>query len=319
MNFLKNFYQHISSPTDKQMHLASRYHFFLSMTFDGVIFTYDKNMFDLSKLGYLVRAINLPNLQVKSGDYAAHEVVNTDVGTFSYPKLNSRAIPEVDQHMAITMIDTEQPVFEAFFIPWLRMVTDYNSLNAQNSTFLRANIYIDFFDNMNDNVMFEYVVKGAFPVFVGTPDLTYETKGMTTRDVRFVYNDLVLNINNSPASSMTNANMQLSPGAGQTSPLLEALGQEQGAAQQSIMDMYKPGPTYSLENYTDTMAALRNKMSGGAAAGGGAMNLDSFKKLSDNTAANSKQANAPAGGMNLDSFKKLSDKMVANAKKANIR
>jgi hypothetical protein len=159
------------------------------MTFGGLTLNYDKSSFDISNLGYLVQAINLPNLQLKANEYGATAIVNTDVGTYAYPGLNSRAIPDLETNLIVSFFDTELAVFEVFFIPWLRMVADYQSMETIN--FPRGNIYIELYDNKNDNVMMKYAIKGVYPVFVSTPDLSYvNNKGVTTRDVRFSYNDM---------------------------------------------------------------------------------------------------------------------------------
>lgn len=199
MNRLKEFYKLISMKNNGNFKIAARYHFFLSMNFGETVFNYDRRLFDISRIGYIVQSINLPNLQAKSGEYMAHDVVSTDVGTYSFPKLNTRMIPEVDQNLVISMLDTELPVFEGFFVHWLQKVADYrsstNSVNGGSANFPRANIIIELFDNMNEKITFEYTVVGAFPVFVSTPDLGYSGKGnVPVRDVRFAYNDLKLDV-----------------------------------------------------------------------------------------------------------------------------
>ena len=190
MNHLKEFYK-LFSGGDSKYTLACRYQFYLSMNFGNLIFSYDKNLFDLSKVGYLVQAINLPNLQLKASEYGATAIVNTDVGTYAYPGLNSRAIPDLETNMVITFFDTDTPVFEVFFVPWLRAVADYRTIGDVN--FPRANVYIELFDNSNQNTMLKYTIKGVYPVFVSTPDLKYDSStGISKRDVRFSYNDLTI-------------------------------------------------------------------------------------------------------------------------------
>ena len=194
MNHLKEFYKLVSSG-QPQYTLATRYMFYFYMTFPGGRFKFDSSVFNLEKLGYLVQAINLPNLQLKANEYGATLIVNTDVGTFAYPGLNTRMIPDLDTNLIISFFDTEMPVFEVFFLPWLRSVADYQSMD--NMSFPRANMYVELYDNKNEKTMIRYTIIGAYPVFVSTPDLSYaNAKGVTSRDVRFSYNDVAVEYNN---------------------------------------------------------------------------------------------------------------------------
>lgn len=177
-SYLQTFKQLISDGKNSEFRIAARYQYFVSFYFPNGI--------NAEKLGYLVQSVDIPDFSLEED---TEGVIKNEVGSFKHPGLNSKIIPSVST-FSIEFLDTETPVFETFFIPWLHSVI--NVQTTGNYPFLRGDIRIDYMDNPNDKIIMTYKIIGAYPTFVDAPDSNYKGLEKITRKVNFACNRIEL-------------------------------------------------------------------------------------------------------------------------------
>lgn len=177
-SYLQTFKQLISDTTKSEFRIAARYQYFVSFYFPNGI--------NAEYLGYLVQSVDIPDFSLEED---TEGVIKNEVGTFKHPGLNSKIIPSTNT-FTIEFLDTETPIFETFFIPWLHSVINVKA----NGTypFLRGDIRIDYMDNPNNKIMMTYKIIGAYPTFVDAPDSSYRGLEKITRKVNFACNRIEL-------------------------------------------------------------------------------------------------------------------------------
>lgn len=186
INYLQTFKQLISSSNRSEFRIAARYQYFVSFFFPNGI--------NAEYLGYLVQSIDIPDFSLEE-DTDGH--IKNEIGSYKHPGLNSKILPSVNT-FSVEFLDTETPIFETFFIPWLHSVINVQATG--NYPFLRSDIRIDYMDNSNSKIIMTYKIVGAYPVFVDAPDSSYKgDSNKITRKVNFACNRIeieTLNVTN---------------------------------------------------------------------------------------------------------------------------
>lgn len=168
---------------DSGFRLAARYQFFVSFSWDGTL----AGSVSLNDIGYYIQDVEIP-------DIALHEDndndVSNEVGSYKGPGLNSKLQPS-NKMFTLTFLDTEVPVIEKTFLPWIREVI--RAANSNKYPFPRAHVYIDFFSCDGNSKLMTYKIKSAYPIFLETPKTSYkEGNSFKTRKVVFYCNDVII-------------------------------------------------------------------------------------------------------------------------------
>jgi len=189
--YLKRF-KTLFSSGDSKYTIATRTHFFVSFTFPTFISGTFNNI-NSDNLGYLVQSIDVPNFVIRGNESEGDLTIKNNLGAFRIVD-NTTFLPE-NSNFTITFLDTEEPIFEGFFYPWMKQVTSsqYDKGSSNNvSRFPRANVIIELYDNQDERVTVSYRIEGAFPIHVDAPTLSYtpETNRKNTRSIVFAFNEV---------------------------------------------------------------------------------------------------------------------------------
>ncbi len=165
---------------------APRYQFFIQFEFEGGNKTFDLTSEEFNNIGYLVRDIDLPNFVFKEENQL---VIQNPKGSYRVPG-EATYLPD-DNTVNINFLDTEKPIFEGFFLPWLKSITGNKgySEGITNKVFPRANIHVYIYDNSN-KLSLHYVIIGAYPNFIASPKLSHSDVGIPTRSIGFGFNEI---------------------------------------------------------------------------------------------------------------------------------
>ena len=174
INYLQTFKQLLSDANRSEFRIAARYQYFVSFFFPNGI--------NAEYLGYLVQSIDIPDFSLEED---TDGLIKSEIGSFKHPGLNSKINPSTHT-FSIEFLDTETPIFETFFIPWIHSVI--NVKTTGNYPFLRSDIRIDYMDNANKKIVMTYKIVGAYPTFVDAPDSNYKGLDKITRKVNFACN-----------------------------------------------------------------------------------------------------------------------------------
>lgn len=189
MSTYLNKFKRLFSNGDSLHTIADRRTFFVSF---AMLTTNPKYEFANGNLGFYVRKLTLPKIAIKG---EGENVIRNVGGSYRIVE-NTTYLPD-DNQFTMTVFDTEAPIIESFFYPWMIDVVSTNADRSQDTGITskripKANIYIDFFDNKSASIRtLRYAVKEAFPVFIDTIDATYAGKGEGhERDIVFAFNDI---------------------------------------------------------------------------------------------------------------------------------
>ena len=201
--YLSKFKQLFASG-DSQYKLAIRTHFFVQFTFDHYKSGLYKNLHNSDSLGYLVQNIDIPNFVLRGKESGDSLVVKNQLGAYRIVD-DSTFLPE-NNSFVVHFLDTELPLFEEFFYPWMQDVSTSKVDKQSGSKIPRATIYVSAYDNMNDKMVLQYQIKGAFPIHIDAPTLSYEpsVNAKNTRTVVFAFNEVVI-ATNKKYTKITNA------------------------------------------------------------------------------------------------------------------
>jgi len=204
---LSTFLKYLQS--DKtEFQLAQRSYFLVSFTFPNGDPVFEKNMpkyfqtgsnndnfFKRDYLTFLVQTIDLPKLSVsggaKNGD--GYSIVNFEGQAKGPGKFI--VLPDGAKSIDIKFLDTETPVFEHYFYPWMNEVASFEYSTSKHP-FARANIYVDLLSNDLKRITQTYIIRGAYPHSIELPELKQAPSTTPTRTVTFDFNNLELSDNN---------------------------------------------------------------------------------------------------------------------------
>lgn len=176
---------------DPRFTIATRKHYFLQFTFpsirNGLYTAYSQD-----DLGYLVQSIDLPNFQLRSEEGEGELTVKNLFGTYRITD-NTTFLPDTNS-FTIHFLDTEIPIFENFFFPWMRKIVDGKE---RNDSQYRGTLYVSVYDNQdNPKPRIQYTMDGVFPIMIDTPNLSYSPNVNLTRTVVFAFNEVKIESEN---------------------------------------------------------------------------------------------------------------------------
>ena len=157
-NYLKKFKELFSSG-NSQFKIATRYHFFLTFTHMNTIDGLFGSKAWGDDIGFLVQKLDIPNFVLRDVQSVEDLTVKNPLGAYRIID-NATFLPETNE-FTITFLDTEIPIFESYFFPWMKAVStsqapdEKKTVSKQKERYPRALIHISIFDNMN----FEYSFK----------------------------------------------------------------------------------------------------------------------------------------------------------------
>jgi hypothetical protein len=192
MNFLKKFKQLIST---KKGQIVSRQCFYV--LFSGLPILKDA-IIPINDIGLYIQEFDLPNLSL---DEENHTIIKNPRGTYSVPG-DGLIIPEANT-FSIDFLETEVPVIETVFVPWLEKVV--NIRNSGEYPFPKATVtvYILPVDNNNkgdflneNDAVLTYRFFGVYPTLITLPTLTNSKNENITRGITFNFNKISLLTNN---------------------------------------------------------------------------------------------------------------------------
>lgn len=178
------------SSMDARFVIENRYLFFVSIIYPGKTSLNDQSWTkNISDLGYLAKEIKFPDLQLGG---SVNEVV-TPRGRWVYP--DNGTIIGTSNDATITFWDTQYSPVDAFFLPWMEKVENFNTFSAD----FKAQITIDFYDNTSKSIIdgdaqsssvmstliMTYTLQGAYPKFIDTPKCSNDDRMLKSRSVAF--------------------------------------------------------------------------------------------------------------------------------------
>jgi hypothetical protein len=170
---LKDFRQLLSSDAGQ---VVTRQFFFVTFSSSNVV--------DLefpSDLGLYVQNFDLPNLTL---DDDGAVVIKNPRGTFKVPG-DSLIIPESNA-FTIDFLETEVPIIENIFIPWLEKVVNVRESNSY--PFPKANVRVDIFSTENvKDIIFSYIFYGVYPTQITLPTLGQAAQTDISRPITFAF------------------------------------------------------------------------------------------------------------------------------------
>lgn len=190
--YLKKFKKLFSSGNSK-FKLAARYHFFITFSFTDSIDGRFNSIKWNDDIGYLVQKLDVPNFVLRDIQSVDDLTVKNQLGAYRIID-NATFLPETNE-LTITFLDTELPIFESFFFPWMKAVSTSQqpnkNFNKSKERYPRALIRIRIYDNENTKKIITYEINGAFPIHVDTPTLNYASNDNSyTRTVVFAFNEI---------------------------------------------------------------------------------------------------------------------------------
>ncbi|HPM74207.1 MAG TPA: hypothetical protein PLA71_00630 [Saccharofermentans sp.] len=150
--------------------------------------------YNIDDLSYLFVSCNLPNIQINP---EGQPNVSNFAGNFIGPGSNPIAADK--QTFSVVFLDTEYPVIENFFVPWMMENVEARSERRSRYPLVRSTIELYYFWNEStagklaseDDISLIYKIYGAYPTFVDTPDSDYAATTPKTRSVGFEFNKIL--------------------------------------------------------------------------------------------------------------------------------
>ena len=196
-SYLSTFLDYLQS--DKtEFQVAQRSYFMVHFHFNDGTPSFEKNLptyfdennrsqtFKASYIPFLVQAVDLPKLSVSGGTSEGYSIVNFEGQAKGPGKFV--VLPDGAKSMDIKFLDTESPVFENYFYPWMDEVTSFQYVKKK--PFTRATINIDLLSNDFKRITMTYKILGAYPHAFELPDLKQAASATPTRTVTFDFNNI---------------------------------------------------------------------------------------------------------------------------------
>ena len=179
MNFLSKFRTLISSENGQ---VVPRQYFWVQFSYIGI-----KSLIPIDDIGLYVRGFDLPNLSL---DEDGAVVIKNPRGTYKVPG-DSLIIPESNS-FTIDFLETEYPIIEDLFVPWLEQVV--NIRRSGQYPFPKAEVVV-YILSANDpgnisekNIIMEYTFSGTYPTLISLPTLTNDKNDSIARTITFAFN-----------------------------------------------------------------------------------------------------------------------------------
>lgn len=149
------------------------------------------SIFNSEYLTYLVQTIDLPKLSIAGGasNGEGYSIVNFEGQAKGPGKFV--VLPDGAKSVEIKFLDTEMPVFENYFYPWMNEVAAFQYRGGKHP-FARATIYVDLLSNDLKRITQTYRILGAYPHSIDLPELKQAASQTPTRTVTFDFNNLQL-------------------------------------------------------------------------------------------------------------------------------
>ena len=129
-------------------------------------------------LSMFVQSITLPKIDIPA------EELQTLFGSVKMHEM--RVIPS-SQDLTMSIINTEIPIHETVFYPWMREITSPIWV-YEEFPYSKATIYV----SKDQKPSFEYVFIGARPTSITAKEASNEASGQVTRDVVFAFDYLAI-------------------------------------------------------------------------------------------------------------------------------
>jgi hypothetical protein len=203
MNYLAEFYRRFTSEKSG-FQIAQRSYFIVSFNFGSIKPPFEKNI-DMSVyndtntqkhdfITFLAQSVDLPKLSVSGGsrDGGGYSIVNFE-GQAKGPG-QYIVLPDGAKSIDIKFLDTETPIHEFYFYPWMNEVASSSFIGEE--PFTRATVHIDVLSNDLTHIKMTYSVFGAYPHSFETPDLKTASGNTPMRSVTFDFNNMKVMKNN---------------------------------------------------------------------------------------------------------------------------
>ena len=141
------------------------------------------------ELPFLVQGVDLPKLSISGGNSEGegYSIVNYEGQAKGPGKFI--VLPDGAKSIDIKFLDTETPVFENYFYPWLNEVTAFK-YQSKDRPFSRATIYVDLLSNDYTRIVQTYKILGAYPHAIELPELKQASGSTPVRSVTFDFNNI---------------------------------------------------------------------------------------------------------------------------------
>ncbi len=144
---------------------------------------------------YFAQAITIPSFTVEAGDLQYSEA-----GQVSNPV---SILKPSDNSITLSLLNTEYPLHEHVFYPWMRETTS-NFWCYDLKPYTLADIEITILDSSSSEPLYTYILSNCHPTEIAAPTLTQEAVSELTRDITFTFNNMYFTSNNKITGSVLN-------------------------------------------------------------------------------------------------------------------
>jgi hypothetical protein len=134
----------------------------------------------IDNLTFLIQGISMPGV----GTQGVAEEINNDFGKAMIPPKG--AVITASNELEMTFLNTEYSVFEYMLLPWLQEVQS-NIWVYPKVPFARADINVNFMNQLNKNILHTYTYHDCYPLGFDTLDLSQEATTDITRGAVFSF------------------------------------------------------------------------------------------------------------------------------------
>ena len=198
-SYLSTFLHYLQSDAT-EFQIAQRAYFLVHFHFNSGTPSFEKNLpeyfnqngdlttFNSEMIPFLVQAVDLPKLSISGGssEGEGYSIVNFEGQAKGPGKFV--VLPDGAKSVDIKFLDTETPIFENYFHPWMEEVTSFQYVS--DKPFSRADIVIDLLSNDMTRITTTYRIIDAYPHSIELPDLKHTASQLPTRTVTFDFNNL---------------------------------------------------------------------------------------------------------------------------------
>lgn len=210
------FYNRLRDTTSPRYNLTQSYRWFADIDFTHYSFGTKPRFSEMGygenkpigkghEISFFLQGMVLPNMVVES--------VNTISTDFGYMNLPDSKLVTDQQSFSMELLDTNDPIFEGYFLPWMQEVTA-DTYIYPHRPFMKADITVTYFVDpfkIDQNFDFgaisflTYTFRGCFPYDIGSRNPNHNPSGsVETRSIRFQFETMTVGGNYNKLSNYLN-------------------------------------------------------------------------------------------------------------------
>jgi hypothetical protein len=147
---------------------------------------------------FFVQSVTIPAFTIDVSD-----TMFTEAGTVINPVDIVKAGEKGTQEITLSLLNTEYPLHEHVFYPWMREAT-LNFWAYEKRPHTIADITVHILESKTGQRLYSYILAGCYPTTFAAPTLSQEATTTMTRDVTFSFNNMYFMTNKKITGSVLN-------------------------------------------------------------------------------------------------------------------